>query len=132
MTKLEQYRDIAKRLEAATGPDWKIDKRIALLFSLGWDYSADWGPRGCDSPVAFEYSASIDAALALVEKVLPGWITSSANQAVNLGDSNPTWFWELDNPRSPDTTPQGRSAPTAPLAIMKAIFAALIAQEEER
>ena len=121
MTRIEQLRDIAKRLEEAMQADHRIDFFLRRVDAFS-------------GPVfgSLSYTGSIDAALGLVERVLPGWITSSANQAVTLGDSNPTWFWELDDPQSPDATPQGRSAPTAPLAILKALFAVLIQQEKSK
>lgn len=50
------------RIESATGPDREIDA-----------YLADWLDQqyiGADAPC---YTASIDAGIALCERVLPGW-----------------------------------------------------------
>lgn len=70
MTDPAILRDLLERIEAATGPDRELDYLIAN--SIG-----DWGP--VDDP--FPLTASIDAALALVEKMLPGCLWE-----VNGGD----------------------------------------------
>lgn len=53
---------LIEKLKAATGPSAELDGEIWLQF-------------GSDAGVgrAWNYTASIDAALALVEEVLPGW-----------------------------------------------------------
>lgn len=58
--------ELAARVEALDGPDRALDKRIAITLKLPWDYAADWGPRGNYQPVAFPYTASLDAAMTLV------------------------------------------------------------------
>ena len=57
--------DLIERLEKATGPDREIDTAIEELFD----------PSFRDSTLrqATRYTASLDAAVALVEKMLPGW-----------------------------------------------------------
>lgn len=63
------------RVEAATGPDRELDEAIGVLF--GWIlfdaiecvYVSPEGKRG-DMPC---FTSSIDAAVALVERMLPGW-----------------------------------------------------------
>lgn len=83
--KLEELRD---RLKAATGADCKIDDDIATLI-LGWRYVEkyshdDEGERVLDiaewrdekdqyAMCPDAYTASLDAAVALAERVLPGW-----------------------------------------------------------
>ena len=143
MTKLEQLLDIAKRLEAATASCNTIDVSIADALGITLDkayndnvgedwyiISGGWPDRlYCWLPY---FTNSIDAALGLVGRVLPGWMTCVATQGVILGDHAPTWTWELDQPQDPEVRPYGRSAPTAPLAILKALFAALIQQEESK
>ena len=81
------YRELANRLEKATGPDRELDVKIALVFgtirardgnylyATGNDedmvlerdyYAIDGGPR--ELPY---YSASLDAAIGLVRRVWP-------------------------------------------------------------
>lgn len=65
MTKDELVK-LAARCEAASGPDQELDREIAVAVGHPWDYAADWGSRGHERPVAFPYTASIDAAMMLV------------------------------------------------------------------
>jgi len=53
---------LVERLEKATGPDREIDAAIRAQLGISEGYHAH----------EF-YTASLDAALALVERVLPGW-----------------------------------------------------------
>ena len=80
--------ELLARVEAAAGPDRELDSSIALL--CGWthevnhaeDYECWRNPDGkaCYLP---RYTASIDAALALVERVLPGWMWRVATCSVS-------------------------------------------------
>lgn len=78
--------------------------------------------------------SSIDAALAWVERVLPGWETCNASQGRLLGGTASYWFWELWNPEyEADDGASGccgRLAPTPALAIILAGLDALIAKEK--
>ena len=103
---------ILARIEAATGPDRELDYDIAIMVrgqpdtdpKIRWAYF-------------YRYTASIDAALALTERVLD-------------------WSWRVGN------TPSGRAfcqlgangieaeAATPPLAILAATVRAMIATAE--
>ena len=148
MTKLEQYRDIAKRLEAATASCNTIDVSIAdaLGITLDKEYndnvgedwyiiSGGWPDRlYCWLPY---FTNSIDAAIGLAERVLP-------LDKVWAKDSPPSSGWRIFlyrgltvdqwecclRPHGVDG--QMFDAPTAPLAILRALFAALIQQEESK
>lgn len=50
------------RLSNLDGPDREVDREIAKI---------DPGPK--PSMIPFDYTASVDAAIALAERVLPGW-----------------------------------------------------------
>ena len=81
--------ELIERLEKATEPDRTLDGAIALAFAFpqkyfGKDFSrvdgpdcytdqATWGGLGDEvgDYIAPEYTASLDAAIALVERVLP-------------------------------------------------------------
>lgn len=71
-------RDLIERLEKASGPDRELDWRIAEKFDIPerWPTSALWPPfmpkSKYDKSIP-SFTASIDAAVALVERVLPGW-----------------------------------------------------------
>jgi hypothetical protein len=66
MTTKAQLTQLAERVMGLSGPDRGVDALIAKALSLPWDYAADWGPRGFQEPVAFPYTASLDAAKSLV------------------------------------------------------------------
>lgn len=59
-----QLSELVDRVEAATGPDRFLDARIRATLEMPEQ------PVLTDCPA---YTASIDAALALVERKLPGW-----------------------------------------------------------
>jgi hypothetical protein len=68
-------RELIERLEKATGPDRELDYEIFKMATSGnyWpEHSALWFQTGFTrKPIAF--TASIDAAVALVKATLPGW-----------------------------------------------------------
>lgn len=61
---MTKHTELIARLEALTGPDRKVDAEIGVILHIhppggGW--------------LSHEYTGSIDAAVALCERVLPGW-----------------------------------------------------------
>lgn len=135
---------LLERVKAATGPDRGLDADLLEMANIGYydytrsnyEYQADDANR-MDLTKEWWHpfpTRTIDAALALTERVLPGWIV------VNLCE----WDAEVLRARGPWTcilklggtqddfrAPKGRCnhAPTAPLAIIAATLAALIASE---
>lgn len=113
------------RVEAATGPDRELDARLDALARNRTGFR--WGGHyyDCDQLVGaggddvFPYTSSVDYALALVERLLPGW-------AVSL-----TWQPSLNPPIAycrigmAVMPTKGR---TLPLAILSALLKALEAQ----
>ena len=75
---------LAERAEAASGPDRELDREIAVAVGHPWDYAADWGSRGHERPVAFPYTASIDAAMMLVPPAYR--LTSLAEYDTSMGE----------------------------------------------
>lgn len=81
------------------------------------------------------YTASIDAALALVERCLPGWVVSDLRQ--NSRHAGDPWGCELaiyygSNPSKNRSSFSGYDFPTAPLAIILALLTALDQKEENK
>lgn len=115
---------LIEKLSAATGPDRDIDGALVEVFATHpplWKRkrgsTSEWGN---DHPLsswdAPRYTASLDAALALVEKKLPGW------------------DWEVhNNGLARLLSPEGNSiyanAPTPALALCLALLRALQAME---
>ena len=145
---MSDLRELLKRVEAATGADRELDVRIlaALLsdeqltvkrspFNGAWcAYRADGKLWETPSPFRQngEITASIDAALVLVERVLPGWswhIDSEfhgfpAYACLSSKESNGAeepWLLEYETHDAKGKTP--------PLAILAALLRAKIAQE---
>jgi len=117
--------DIIARLEKATGPDRIADAMIVSAFDAApgedWDIDesgsirvyVDGRRKARISPPA--YTASLEAALALVGEKLPGWwpelklLQSNASAKVCC-EGNRAFY---------------ASAPTAPIAVLIALFRAL-------
>lgn len=119
--------ELIERVKAATGPDRQIDRAIAKHFKIGWDYSADWPTVIVDGektsePTAYPYTFSIDAAIALAERVLPGWHWNIGHDA--NGELHAT-VWH-------GVTESDEYAPTAPLAIVLATLLALQSSEQSK
>jgi hypothetical protein len=77
MTRAKELAGLIERLEAAAGPDREIDKAIFAYLGYTWramDYWSADSTKMWSGPVFLTYS--IDAALALVERLLPGifWV----------------------------------------------------------
>lgn len=110
--------DLKQRLERATGPDPAIDRAIAdaLAGRIGDDAGANPGRR---------YTGSVDDCLALVAQALPGW-----HWHVGHGPDGVLPYAALS--RTPpgatgnaDETRVESSAPTVPLALLRAAMKAL-------
>lgn len=123
--------ELLERVKAATGPDRELDGDIAE--ALGINPKGSFRMRSSPDKAAFgigAYSswkpdpltASIDAALALVERVLPGWTYNFGN----VGEDDCGWAC-LTQPEG-DCTDFGASAPTIPLAILAALLQALTSE----
>lgn len=136
---MSNFEDLLTRVRNATGPDreWDAEIASALGFPIEWkqaNYTMEtypvitWSDTREPCP---QFTASIDAALALVERVLPGWhgaLTwlpdhgpNDASFACEIGPMD----WSGDGP--PDNIiGHGDSMP---LAILAALLTALIAKE---
>jgi hypothetical protein len=145
MTSLTELRE---KVERATGTDREIDALIAVVldgyFVLPAKFEGD-GPRygyidteGAEvipghagDMLVRKYTSSIDAALALAERKLPGWTWSVDIHDRVEGNAN-GWAWaRLATPNSLDFTTHRATAPTPPLAILSALLRALESQEQD-
>lgn len=137
MTPSTTIEELVGRVEAATGADREIDGLIwkACEEKPGDDWqlmgSGVWHRRDPDDYVAFDVppklTASIDAALALAERVLPG-LSPGVSQNVHHGN----WYaWFADGEQRADgqfTSTEVAEANhdfSAPLAIILATLKAL-------
>lgn len=130
--------ELLERVKAATGPDREID--VALLHLWDPDHEAlrSYDERyqielrdgvfsvwktdgGYSASVPFpRFTASIDAALALVGRVLPGWNVQFGTLKSGGARARVALDW-------PEVAPLDEcyDAPTAPLAILAALLLSL-------
>lgn len=135
---------LLSRVEGARGPDRELDALIcAALRDIAGpadcEYVRAWsGPWVAQAGLVIlqedsghngpnfrpeKYTASLDAALALVERVLPGWTMACDATAPELGID-----WELFEP-GPDGSRIVGTHEKHPLALLAALLKALIAQQ---
>jgi len=130
---------LLERVRAATGPDRELDADVmAALFDWAKREMPFLGPHCVgEEPIYWhapdpyrkqpvpKISRSIDAALALVERMLPGWLWQ-----VKRGLVFEAVVWQIERDYDNDDAlyagaPCGRHT-TAPLAILAALLSALI------
>ncbi len=137
---------LIERIEALTGPDREVDRdvlRVAgthILEKRGKDRKAWWYPvdgsiakysneGGFGYPPPFpRFTTSLDAAVALVERVLPGW-------AKGFDGGPKTRIAFVDQHDHDDRMFGARytaEGPTPAIALILAALRALHAQEERR
>ena len=121
---MTDYTDIITRLEAAGGADRELDGAILnALFSdarLWIGESRDYGARRSS-----DFTASLDASLALVSEKLPGWFWK-AGYNPRMAESGRYWF-EVQCPAR--DIYREAAAPTPSLAVLLALFKALQGEE---
>lgn len=111
----ETLADLIARVEKLEGPDRVADKWLAALY----------GPSG--GPRAPYYTASLDAALALVERVLPDWRWSLFSWSA---DPNGPFVacMACDEPVTMSVSSDGRRSPA--VALILALLHALEANAD--
>lgn len=128
---MSKYADIIERLEKAKGSNYQLERDIDAFAHFGGPGSLDRTPPN--------YTASIDAAIALVERILPGAKTGLYinNMTSHPKEEGARAFVKRDKgPKCPHTGIRWPKingdcyyAVTAPLAILLALFRALEAKE---
>jgi len=151
VTPPDSLSDLLERCRKATGPDSSIDVALLPFWAPDHDalkaYDAQYetefrdggfsvwkkdGGYSASTPFP-RFTASIDAALALTERLLPGWVVSDLAQAPRLaGDP---WGCGLavyygSDPSKSQSAHSGYDFPTAPLAILVCLLQSLIAKGE--
>jgi len=145
---MSKYTDSIDRLEKATGPDRELDALICVASDDRPDWADGYGPLWFDgftarinnlhpnkpspgNPTVGEikhYTASIDAAIALVERMMKTYSLSMGIDPSGNGASLVIWpngfsgYTELG--------PYEGCATSLPVAILLALFRALEAKEQ--
>lgn len=124
----------------ATGPDRELDAALAVAFLPGAraaEADSVAGTYWCYSPslgayllIAERYTASLDAAIALMERVLPGWRMGVRD---DIGVVT-AWLYSPDFKATLSRVVQGymvegQRGATRPLALLTAMLKALIAKK---
>lgn len=116
------------RVEALSGPDREVDGLVAQAFGeipsdARWDdcwFSGHYGAYKFHDPA--EYTASLDAVVALAERVLPGWRWGIMT-AVGPWSRGGAFMATLDCPESSGFGMNARDAHTTPaLALLLALL----------
>lgn len=141
---MTDLKGLLERVEKAEGPDREIDAEIWLALVPGttrkqWSYIHKASGKECfvdetrDATHALinvpSYTASIDAAVALVEKLLPGWrlmVTTPGGAYLMSSDFEPAEE-EWGEPKGFTCAADAKSPA---LALIAALLRALIAQQE--
>lgn len=142
VTKLEE---LIAELEKADGPNRDLDWRIAEIFDIpdAWPETASWPPFMAGSKFDKDiplFTSSLDAAVALVERVLPGAQISlfvGHLTAAKDGSGSRAQVMRGKGPKCPDTGIRWPKlhgecfhAPTPALALCIAVLRAKLAQQE--
>lgn len=118
------------RVEGAAGPDRELDKALwyKLIFDPALDRQDDSYLKLVGSPLPW-FTASLDAALALVERRLPTFTTDLTIYRTNAGEFKPHSLARLFCPYGEISEYRG-DAKTPALALLAALLRALITQAQ--
>ena len=126
---------LRSKLEKATGPDRELDLLVGAWWpgpprqigeTSGRPFNLSLKRMRNGLPPCWEFTASIDASLALVERVLPGWSPDIGRDWYAKDYSYECRLYRdlQDYERKPAARPP-QTAPTLPLAILIALINAL-------
>lgn len=122
MADLAALKALRDRVRKATGPDRELDD--AIWCALCWE--SHWRKISRDSKQS-RFTSSIDAALALVEIMLPGWSWGFFN---HFRKDDQFTAMLCNEPSINLITAFDGDGVTVPLALLAALLSVLIAQQE--
>ena len=111
---LADLRNLERRMADATGSDWDLDRAVATTIA----------GLGAEDPVP-DYSASVDACIALIGAALPKW-----HWHVGHGPTGIIPYASLSRDSDKEDGSHIRvevSCPTVPLALLQVMVQAMIA-----
>lgn len=116
---MNRYDDIIKRLEQADGPSRELDLAIGEYWPDPKPFSSSINQQRGGKPPVFRFTDSLDASIALVERLLPGW----RRRQIKWRNDFTACIWN-DDEEFPDDGHYGRSS-HEPIALLIAFFRAL-------
>lgn len=120
--------ELLERVKAATGPDRDLGQDIVEAFGLEWCQGRWWlgdvAPSHAGKWIK-DPTASLDAALTLVERVLPGWAPAIRRDPRREFDG--LWHAMMVSRANPRTQ-HATWGHTPALAVLDALLTALVAQ----
>lgn len=112
------HSDLIAKLEELDGPNWAIEKELAITIERD-----QWLKNQLSFP---KYTASLDAVIALVERVLPGWSWEARKSGFGNGQAS---VWDpMDQPRH-GTTIRADHKSSPAIALLIATIKALEARD---
>jgi hypothetical protein len=128
MREAVKLKELLARVESATGADRELDYAIFDDILGGvYDYETvgEFFHRPRTEAFPVEFTKSLDACVALIEKALPGWevVLEIHAAASDAGVYSPAW------PKGPNASGDGN---TPPLALLAATLRALLQIEERK
>lgn len=120
--------DVIERLEKAAGPDRAIDAFVSVAAGEADTGAETYGPHLWRTRVALRakpYTSSIDEAVALIERKLPGWDLQLFNRP-----KKGCWMARIKSPHyelfcTKLIEGEEQRVSSAPIAILLALFRAL-------
>ena len=121
--------NLLSRLEGLTAPDREVDALIYDRFNPP-THNASWpfSPGSKLDHRVPRFTASLDAAVALCERVLPGWQWAAWGGAIEAGSTKPRCMARVSDGRQQWANVD---TPTPAIALLIAILTALGAREDE-
>lgn len=113
---------LAERVEGGSGEDRRIDYEVFTTFAVR-DAAKFWDPKS-----GHHYTTSLDAVVALLERVLPGWHGNVEVGAVLRDEAKAHSAVLIDPTENPDLFQQSE-AKTPARALLAAVLRALATQE---
>lgn len=120
---MSKYADIIARLEKAEGPDSQLERDIDAFYHFGRPGALDRTPP--------PYTASIDAAIALVERMLKTYFMRLTFDAAGRGATILYWPGGIKEEFVDEIGPIRAVSAGMPIAILLALFRVLDAQEDQ-
>jgi len=121
---------LLRRVKKADGPDRELDLAIAVALVPDVLVSIHDRETGTNKPHTYwQYTASIDAAIALMQQVLPGWNWSVMSQRPR---GKPMAIARIGRMIGDDVEGFDAVHDQVPLAILSALLRTLIAQSKEQ